>query len=62
MTEDAQKETTLIVEMIGKEVEKHFPQSWKYLTGEETEKSGEHADKQSNENEPTDGTVQTTTT
>jgi thymidylate synthase (FAD) len=62
VAEDAQHETRLIVEMIGEEIEKHFPQSWKCLIGKETGKSEEHADNQSNENEPTDGTVSTTTT
>jgi len=35
VTEDAQLETKLVVEMIGKEIERHFPQSWKCLIGEE---------------------------
>ena len=48
---DAQRETASIAEMIGKEVEKHFPQSWKCLTGEETEKLGKNADNQDNSNE-----------
>ena len=61
VADDAQRETRSIVEMIGKEIEKHFPQSWKCLTGKETRKSEEHANNQSN-NEPTDETISTTTT
>jgi len=61
IAEDAQHETKSIVEMIGKEIEKHFPQSWKCLTGEETRKFEEHANNQNN-NEPTDETISTTTT
>ena len=61
VADDAQRETRSIVEMIGEEIEKHFSQSWKCLTGKETGKSKEHADNQSNENEPTDETISTTT-
>ena len=56
VTEDAQLETKLVVEMIGKEIEKHFPQSWKCLIGEG------NAENQSSENEPPDRTVPPTTT
>ena len=60
VAEDAQRETRSIVEMIGEEIKKHFPQSWKCLIKKETGKPKEHTNNQSN-NEPTDGTISTTT-